>query len=114
MSRNLIIFTLVAVVNALALITMAEGRRERRNIFGLFNGGLLGLGGGGHHDHHHHHHDHHDHDSADITDLEDITREDLGETNLDSSDKKLDTLVDRIDQRTVVIEQAPTKTSIPS
>jgi hypothetical protein len=53
-------------------------------------------------------------DSADITDLEDITMEDLGETNLDSSDKKLDTLVDRIDQRTVVIEQAPTKTSIPS
>jgi hypothetical protein len=53
-------------------------------------------------------------DSVDITDLEDITMEDLGETNLDSSDKKLDTLVDRIDQRTVVIEQAPTKTSIPS
>lgn len=53
-------------------------------------------------------------DSADITDLEDITMEDLGETNLDSSDKKLDTLVDRIDQQTVVIEQAPTKTSIPS
>ncbi len=51
-------------------------------------------------------------DSADITDLEDITMEDLGETNLDSSDKKLDTLVDRIDQRTVVIQQAPTKTSI--
>ena len=36
----------------MALITMAEGGRERRNIFGLFNGLF-----GGHH--HHHHHDHH-------------------------------------------------------
>nr|CAH0109521.1 unnamed protein product [Daphnia galeata] len=55
MSRNLIIFTLVVVVFAMALITMAEGGRERRNIFGLFNG----LFGGHHHHHHHHHHDHH-------------------------------------------------------